>query len=94
VPHTFIFTEWRTASAVARKTREPGSTFKNNPYRDWAEQKLDGFLIELAMLAGSGNKLLVGGSVYTKVFHDEKSAGTCRILPIHTNTVPTNSLRQ
>src|ERR1035438_981481 len=71
----FHFTEWRTASAVIRKTREPGSAFKNNPYRDWTEDKLDSFLIELATLVGSGNKLLVGGSVYTKVFNEEKLAG-------------------
>jgi len=71
----FHFTEWRTASAVARKTQEPHSAFKSNPYRGWTEDKLESFLIELATLAGSGNKLTVGGSVYTKLFHDEKLAG-------------------
>lgn len=71
----FHFCEWSDACSVAREKRRPTSTFKNNPYRDWKHEKLNRFLIELATLAGSGNKMLIINGVFTNVFHQEKLAG-------------------
>jgi hypothetical protein len=71
----FHFREWSTASAVARKIREAPSDFSKNPYRNLDEKHLNSFLIELAVIAGSGNKLIVGGSVYTRRVHELKRKG-------------------
>ncbi len=72
----FHFREWATASAVARKVRAPESNFANNPYCGWSSQALDDFLLELARIAGAGNKLIVGGAVYTNVFHELQLKGS------------------
>ncbi|MGA9778815.1 MAG: DUF3800 domain-containing protein [Verrucomicrobiia bacterium] len=71
----FHFREWRTAFAVARKARTPPSDFKTNPYRSLNEQQLRRFLTELATVAGAGNKLIIGGSVFTQKFHKLKIEG-------------------
>jgi len=71
----FHFREWATASAIARKIREPESNFSKNPYCGWTSQALDAFLLELATIAGDGNKLIVGGAVYTDLFHKAKISG-------------------
>ena len=68
----FHFTEWADASAVIRKKRESSSSFNTNPYKDWSVEKLDNFLYELADLAGSGNKLIVGVWLPTKTFNEFK----------------------
>lgn len=71
----FHFREWNTASAVSRKKRSPSSDFKRNPYRDWTTKQLDELLIELATIAGAGHKLVLGGAVHTRQFHQAKMAG-------------------
>jgi hypothetical protein len=71
----FHFREWSSASAVARNKRQPSSDFVKNPYRNWDVKKLNDFVIELATIAGSGNKLTVGGCVYTSKFHEALTKG-------------------
>jgi len=75
----FHFREWSDASAVARKVRLPSSDFKKNPYRGWESKKLDEFVLALAKIAVSGNKLVVGGALHTNRFHKAKLEGD--ILP-------------
>jgi hypothetical protein len=64
----FHFTEWADASAVIRKRREASSSFNSNPYKGWSLEKLDNFLYELAAIAGSGDKLIIGVWLPTKIF--------------------------
>lgn len=71
----FHFYEWADASAVARKTKKPSSDFANNPYRHLDLSQLNELLVALAKIAGSGNKIIVGGSVYTQLFHKAKFSG-------------------
>lgn len=71
----FHFSEWSEASAIARNKRPPSSGFKNNPYREWDSNRLNEFVIKLATIVGSGNKLIVGGLVRTKEFHQAKIKG-------------------
>jgi len=67
----FHFYEWVEASKVA-KGRKPSSSFSQNPYKGWNNQKLDDLLFELAAIAGSGEKVFVGGFVSTKDFTEAK----------------------
>jgi hypothetical protein len=78
----FHFNEWSTASAVARQKRQPPSTFTKNPYKGWDAKKLDAFLLELAKVIGTGDKLIVGGFVRTNLFHEAKAVGK---VPIGAN---------
>jgi hypothetical protein len=71
----FHFREWSSASGVARKIRKPSSDFQKNPYRNWESKRLNEFLIELAKIAGSGNKIIFGSRNSTKVFNEVKMAG-------------------
>jgi hypothetical protein len=71
----FHFSEWSTASAVARNKRTPSVAFQKNPFRGWKLESLDALLLDLAKVAGSGNKVIVGASVFTKDFHQEKLSG-------------------
>ncbi len=71
----FHFSEWACASAVARNKRTPPSGFQHNPYRGWELTRLDAFLMNLAKIAGSGNKLFLGGAVHTNVFNQLKLKG-------------------
>jgi hypothetical protein len=73
VPY-FHFYEWATASAVARG-RPPSSDFSKNPYQHLDLKQLDALLVALAKIAGSGNKIIIGGSVYTRLFHQAKISG-------------------
>lgn len=59
----FHFREWADASAVIRGRRPPNSGFLKNPYKTWSQVKLDEFLIELAQVAVSDGRLVVGGYV-------------------------------
>jgi hypothetical protein len=56
----FHFTEWVEASKTIRKRIEEPRNFNQSPYYGWELSKLDSFLYELAEIAGSGNKVLVG----------------------------------
>ena len=72
----FHFCEWSAASSVVRKKRNPTSTFKkSNPYREWDQATPDKFVVELATIAGSGNKLIVGMTVSVDVFRAKRLAG-------------------
>ena len=69
----FHFYDWSTASRVLRNIIKPPSRFLSNPYKDWTLAKLDDFFYELAEIAGSGDKIIAGGYVYTADFHKSKS---------------------
>lgn len=72
----FHFREWADASAVVRGKRRASSEFtKKNPYRNWDQSKLDGFLLELAEVAASGNRLIIGGYVPEKKLEEDKASG-------------------
>jgi len=71
----FHFREWSNASQVVRKKREPSSDFANNPYKLWDQQILDNFLFELAEVAASGNKLIIGGYVPQQLLRTDQAAG-------------------
>jgi hypothetical protein len=71
----FHFKEWSAASAIVRNKRKPFAQFANNPYCEWDLARLDGFLIELAKIAGSGKKAIVGGYVDTAKFLKRKLKG-------------------
>jgi hypothetical protein len=79
----FHFKEWSAASAIIRKKRKPFSEFKQNPYRGWKLKDLDRFLQELANIAGSGNKIMIGGYVNTLEFHKAAMSPSIdpRIIP-------------
>ena len=63
----FHFREWADASAVVRGKRRASTEFtQKNPYRFWSQTKLDTFLLELAEVAVSDNKVIIGGYVPTK----------------------------
>jgi len=75
----FHFREWSDASAIARRVRDPSSDFhKKNPYHGWESKKLDDFVIALAHVANSGNKLIVGDALHTNRFHKAKLSGDLR----------------
>jgi hypothetical protein len=59
----FHFSEWSAASAICRGKRAPFDQFKNNPYRNWSLENLDGFLYELADVAGANDKLPIAGAI-------------------------------
>jgi hypothetical protein len=71
----FHFREWSSASAVARKIRQPETGFEKNPYRHLDLDKLNSFLIELAKIAGSGNKMVFGSRHPTAEMHELQAAG-------------------
>lgn len=72
----FHFREWADASAVVRGRRRASSEFlKKNPYRDWAQSKLDTFLSELVDVAASCQALMIGGYVPAKKLAEDKSNG-------------------
>lgn len=75
----FHFREWADASAVVRKTREPNSSFKDNPYKLWDQGTLDGFLTELAKVAVSDCRLVVGGYVPQIQLRAEQASGETTI---------------
>ena len=72
----FHFREWAQASAVVRRKRDPDSKFGENPYKDWNQEKLDAFLFELAEVAVSDGRLIVGGYVPTRKLQSDQAAGT------------------
>ena len=71
----FHFNEWVTASRVACGSRKPPSDFKKNPFKNLDTKALDGLLMELAEIAGSGNKIIVQAMVQSDVFQKEKEKG-------------------
>jgi len=72
----FHFREWADASAVVRGRRRASSEFsQKNPYRAWSQTQLDTFLFELAEVAASDNKLIIGGYVPTKKLGEDKARG-------------------
>ena len=69
----FHFKEWAGASMAANgKAR----LSKKNPYQGWKSERLNAFLLELAEIVGSGNKVLVGGWINTEQFHKAKTSKT------------------
>jgi len=64
----FHFSDWATASAIVRGKRQKYPEFEKNPYRGWELKRLDDFLIELAKIAGSGDKVIFGSYVKTGQF--------------------------
>jgi hypothetical protein len=75
----FHFREWADASAVVRKKRSPNSSFKNNPYKLWDQDTLDRFLLELAEVAMSDCRLVVGGWVPQIQLRAEQASGEVEI---------------
>jgi len=71
----FHFREWSDASAVARKKRAPNSSYKQNPFRHLSSVGLDGLVLELATIVGSGKLLIVGGYIRTDEIHRLKVIG-------------------
>jgi hypothetical protein len=69
----FHFREFHYAWLVATKKREPSSDFNRNPYKNWGENDLNEFIFELAPIAMT--RLVIGGWVPTKLYHDDKIAG-------------------
>jgi len=78
----FHFREWSNASAVVRNKRPPSSDFHKNPYRHLDAKQLNDFVVELATIAGSKNKLTIGGVVYTKKHYEAKTKGE---IPANSN---------
>ena len=77
----FHFREWSDASSVARGKRHASAEFKKkNPYKHLDQIRLDAFLIELAKIAASGNKLIVGGYVPQNQFIKDKGTGLAACL--------------
>lgn len=76
----FHFKEWAGASMAAKGKAKLS---KKNPYQGWNAERLDDFLFELAEIAGSGNKVIVGGYINTEQFHKAKTSKT-----INPATVP------
>ena len=72
VPY-FHFYQWCEACAVARKKRQPSSSYKKNPYQRLTFQRLNSLLFELAEIAGRPDKIIVGSFVPTKDFHAAKT---------------------
>jgi hypothetical protein len=72
----FHFKEWAAASAIVRRKRNTYPEFGKNPYRNWELKHLDDFLIELAKVAGSGDRVMFGGYVKTNAFNKEKITGS------------------
>ena len=70
----FHFFEWSTASRVTRGKIKAPSDYGQNPYREWSHSKLNAFLYDLASITGGGNKVIVGGYVYTSDFHAAKTS--------------------
>jgi hypothetical protein len=70
---SFHFRQVHQAWLVFTNRRKPSSDFRKNPYRHWDENKLRKFIFELAPLAGS--RLVIGGWVPTKLYHEDKMAG-------------------
>jgi hypothetical protein len=71
----FHFREWADASAVARKKRRPNSNFGKNPYKSLSQDKLDSFLLELAEVAASDGRLVVGGYVPHNKLRSDQTSG-------------------
>jgi len=76
----FHFAEWADASAVVRNLHKPGSTFGKNPYQNWELRKLDTFLDTLSDIAGSGQRILLGGFMSTRDYHEAKRHPAYRAL--------------
>lgn len=72
----FHFREWAEASAVVRNKRNPNSKFSRNPYKDWDQGTLDRFLFELAEVAASDRKLVIGGYVPHNMLRENQANGT------------------
>jgi Protein of unknown function (DUF3800) len=72
----FHFKEWSAASRVVRGVVTPNKDFKKNPYRQWSLETLNAFLLELAEIAGDGNKIVVGVWVETADFHKAATNNT------------------
>ena len=71
----FHFCEWADAFAVANRKRDPTSRFKDNPYSHLDVGRLNTFIVELARIAGAGDKAIVGVGVHTRLFHKKKEQG-------------------
>jgi hypothetical protein len=76
----FHFSEWATASAVARKVRRPFADFRKNEYCGWPLKKLNPFLLELAEVASTQREGLFCGIVRTQDFHNAKANATSGIF--------------
>lgn len=68
----FHFWEWADASGVIRNVHPPTSDFDKNPYCGWSLSHLDSFLYSLADIAGSGEKIILGGFISTSDFNEAK----------------------
>jgi Protein of unknown function (DUF3800) len=68
----FHFKEWAGASMAANGKAKLSS---KSPYAGWSAERLNDFLLELAAVAGSGSKVIVGGYINTKQFHAAKISG-------------------
>ena len=69
----FHFKEWTAAYLVKNGTIKPFKDFRKNPYQRLECSDLDSFVLELAEIAGHGNKPIVGGWVNTAQFHQAKT---------------------
>ncbi len=65
----FHYKEWRAAFELKKHQRPPFREFIKNPYREWSIIQLNDFLLELAKIAGSGDKPHFGAYVNTTKFH-------------------------
>jgi hypothetical protein len=73
----FHFYDFSSAVRVA-KGGKADSKFAKNPYKGWTVDKLDGFLLELAAIAGGGNKAYIGGQFNVQRFAKAKAPGNPR----------------
>ena|ERR1700733_624660 len=69
----FHFREWAAASAAVRHKKKETLEIKKNPFYGWTIKRLDGFLIELARVAGAGNKIPLAGSIRIPAFNKLKA---------------------
>jgi hypothetical protein len=67
----FHYKKWRAAEVRAQMKRPPKSK-QEDPYPGWNIEKLNAFAVELARVAGSGNKLIIGNYVHTSKFYQSK----------------------
>jgi hypothetical protein len=68
---SFHFSEWADAAAVANG-KKPALQILKNQYQGWDKLRLDGFLYDLAKLAGNADLLSIGTHFETKAYHKHK----------------------
>ena len=70
----FHFREWTLAANAIRFNRKETPELSRNPFHKWELKRLEKFLLALARIAGSGNKVLITGGVHLPAFKVKRAA--------------------